>query len=70
MTDEERIELHMLRQLRKAVNAMLAFTGWEDGCDEDAAAAAIKVRRVVDSIDDAEGILFGSAPTSGEKHVE
>lgn len=68
MRDDASVELVVLRKLHEAVKAMFAFSGWEDGVDKDAEAAAIKVRRMVEMIDDIDDLIFDIPPaTPGEQ---
>lgn len=68
MRAEASVELQVLRKFHETVKAMFLFTGWEKGVDDDAAAAAIKVRRMLEMIDDIDELFFDIPPTAGAKH--
>ncbi len=57
-TEKDRIELEALRKLEIAVRQMFEFSGWEDNCDEEPAAAALKVERLLTEVTAVKNILL------------
>lgn len=65
-------EIALLKLLEKRVRRMFTWTGWEDNCDAEPAAAVLKVMKTLDDMDAARKIMRAArkrpARTSGADH--